>query len=564
MFTLFYYTTSTHSHNEYSKTILAKDDENWSPYTVNSLKTTPILPSYGLEQYGLPIPRKNGAPWRQFDVPGLVGTDYSGIPSGVGADITLDASQVDTYKATLKEKGAWIDDDECEGRLVYVNGNFSPSLSKSSEFVNNLSGDEIVDADMIENMNRLPDGFTDRLAADVPSGETDFLKSLKTLSGPDHQVGEATCQFAINNQQGTACFVAMNSVRAGSVANINVPGNTEVKPILIVNAITADGGLENGEEGQGVSIHPRTFGMVGENSKASIVQSTIDLDSAEGDHNPKFINGATQIYVKEGAKVKHSYLEEAGGFVTGGIEDGSFSEEGGEETARDREAKRPALKDTHFESIDVHVTGDDGSYEGTILGIGGNGRSRIGISTSLLRPGAHATINGFSLSGGAQRTDMRTNIHHIAQATTSSQAQRNMIGGRAIGTFKGRIRVEQSAQQTDSEQLARTILMSDKARVWMIPSLEIIADDVMCTHGATVSDLSEEELFYLRARGVDKVTARNILMYGFVDEISSTIDDAFVGHKDDPTALKNRIISKLQNMVPQGEKVLVGDEFQSV
>ena len=158
----------------------------------------------------------------------------------------------------------------------------------------------------------------------------------------------------------------------------------------------------------------------------------------------------------------------------------------------------------------------------------------------------------------------RTNIHHIAQGTTSAQAQKNMIGGRATGTFKGRIRVEQSAQQTDSEQLARTILMSDRARVWAIPSLEIIADDVMCTHGATVSDLSEEELFYLRARGVDKVTARNILMYGFVDEISSGIDDSVQGHKDDPNALKNRIIRKLENMVPQGDKVLVGDEFQSV
>eukprot|EP00957_Ditylum_brightwellii_P178064 13563532-Ditylum_brightwellii.AAC.1 len=77
---------------------------------------------------------------------------------------------------------------------------------------------------------------------------------------------------------------------------------------------------------------------------------------------------------------------------------------------------------------------------------------------------------------------MRTNIHHIGQATTSRQNQKNMVGGRATASFRGRIRVEQSAQQTDSEQLARTILLSDRSRIWAIPSLEIIADDVTCTH----------------------------------------------------------------------------------
>ena len=128
-------------------------------------------------------------------------------------------------------------------------------------------------------------------------------------------------------------------------------------------------------------------------------------------------------------------------------------------------------------------------------------------SASLLRSDAHATVNGFVLSGGAQRTDFRTNIHHIAQGTSSRQNQKNMVGGRSTTSFRGRIRVEQSAQQTDSEQIARTVLLSDKARIWATPSLEIIADDVTCTHGATVSDLSEEELFYLHSCGLDRITS---------------------------------------------------------
>merc|ERR1712238_263654 len=116
------------------------------------------------------------------------------------------------------------------------------------------------------------------------------------------------------------------------------------------------------------------------------------------------------------------------------------------------------------------------------------------------------------------------NIHHIAAGTISRQEQRNMVGGRSTDSFRGRIRVEQSAQQTDSEQLSRTMLMSDHARILATPSLEIIADDVQCTHGATVSDLSEEELFYLRSRGLDLTTSRSLLMYAFVEKIAKNVD----------------------------------------
>lgn len=523
------------------------------------------MPAYGLEQYGLPIVRRNAEAWRRYDVNGLVGTDYSGSVAGTGTDISLDDAQVEKYTATLKEKGAWIDDDECEGRLVYINGRFVPSLSKLSDIAKNISGDDIADEGLIDQLNRLPDGFTDRLAADVPSGETDFLTSMEKLSSPDHNVGPATSQFSINNQQGTACFVAMNSVRAGSVAYVNVPAGEESKPVIIVNAITADGGLENKEDGQGVAIHPRTLVNTGDNSKLSVTNTNVDLDDIDADDaTAKFVNGVIQVYVGKDAKVSHSYLEETGGLVTAGVENGTEDDVEGEESPRDIEAKRKALKNTHFEMIDVHVTGDDGCYEGTVMGLGGNGRSRIAVCTTLLRPGTHAGINGFSLAGGAQRTDMRTNIHHVAQGCTSKQSQKNMVGGRATGAFKGRIRVEQSAQQTDSDQLARTILMSDKAKVNAMPSLEIIADDVQCTHGATVSDLSDEELFYLRSRGVDRTTARNMLMYGFVDDISCGVEELLQGDRDDPNSLRNRVIKRLENMVPTGEKELVGGEFQSV
>lgn len=564
---------------------LGKDDD-WTPYQQNYLPGTPIYPAFGIEQFGLPIPRRNAEAWRHFDVPGLIGQDYSACPNDVGVEMELTEEEVNDMKEKLKVKGSWIEDEECTGRLIYLNGRFVPSLSKTCLEVQNLnpSDFESVNDTILHCMNHLTDGFTDKLEADVPSGETDFLTSLKELSKPDHNVGEPTSQFAINNQHGTACFVALNSVRAGAVAHVNIPDceassptssdddddeeeedAEKPKPILVVHAFTANGGCDSASEDQGVTIHPRTLVNVGENAKLSFMQSMVDLDTEESDnHIPKLKNGCTQIYVKSGAKVFHSYLDETGGIVTPGVEAGSVDEEEGVESPREKESKRKELKDTHFESIDVHVTGDDGRYEGTILSLGGNGRSRIAAGSALLRPGSHATLNGFSLAGGAQRTDMRTLIHHIAQGTTSSQTQKNMVGGRATTEFRGRIRVEQSAQQTDSEQLARTILLSDKSKIWAIPSLEIIADDVQCTHGATVSDLSDEELFYLRSRGLDRVTSRNILMYAFVDEVANCVDEAFHGDEEnDPNCMKKRVIARLQNLVPQGDRAIKG-EFQSV
>jgi Fe-S cluster assembly protein SufD len=353
-------------------------------------------------------------------------------------------------------------------------------------------------------------------------------------------------------------------MRTGAVAYIRAPKGLdedvdEPKPILVVNAVTQDGGASS--ESPGVAFHPRCLFVAEENSRLSVVQSSVDLDT-EGDHVPKLYNGYTQIFVQGNANMTHSFIEESGGLVTAGTEksDDWFAE--GTPLAREIESERPALKDTHFETIDVHIMGDDGAYEGTLLSVGGSGRVRFAHSVSLLRPRAHAKINGFSLSGGAQRTDCKTNIHHIAQATTSEQVQKNMIGGRATGAWRGRIRVEQSAQQTDSKQLSRTVLLSDKSRAWAVPTLEIIADDVQCTHGATVSDLSEEELFYLRSRGLDRSAARNLLMYGYAADICACVDPSMLEALGSKKGLQRRLIERLENVSPQGDRA-IGGEFQS-
>uniref|UniRef100_A0A7S0UG52 SUF system FeS cluster assembly SufBD core domain-containing protein n=1 Tax=Pseudo-nitzschia delicatissima TaxID=44447 RepID=A0A7S0UG52_9STRA len=545
---------------------LPTDHEEWTPYVSTKLPWTPLTPAFGLEEFGLPTPRRNAETWRHFDVAGMVGQDYSGTNEKNGIVLDLTDDEVASYKSKLEQGGSWIAEDACQARLVYINGRYVPQLSMENDLARNLGEiDDSVSDEVKSYLSRLTDGFTDELPVPVPIGEDMYCSSYKKLGGADHALGEATSQFAINTQQGTACFAALNTRRTGGVAYVQVPDGhdndvEERKPILILNAVTKNGG--SASDSDGMTFHPRALVVAGKDSRLSVVQACVDLDDGS-EYVPKLYNGFTQIMVKEGANVTHSFLEESGGMVTAGVE--KTNEDFGEDEpiARDVEAERSELKDTHLECVDVQCIGDDASYEGTIMSVGGSGRIRIAHSVSLLKPLSHAKVYGFFLSGGAQRHDCKTNIHHAGQGTTSEQIQKNMIGGRATGAFRGRIRVDQSAQQTDSQQISRTILLSDKSRAWSVPSLEIIADDVQCTHGSTVSDLSEEELFYLRSRGLDTNLARNLLMYAFAADVCGSVDPAMLTSVDSDKGLQKRLIERLNNVVPQGERAVKG-EFQSV
>lgn len=486
----------------------------------------------------------------------------------LGKDLELSDEEVASYKGKLMEKGGWLADESCSGRLIYIDGRFVPQLSKTTDTVQNLDKEDSLSDDTKKYLARLTDGFTDELAAEVPvSDDGDVWTSFKRLSAPDHCVGDATSQFAINTQQGTACFAALNTIRTGAVAYVHSPADQDKdieypKPVLIVNAVSNSGSAKARGEGKGVAFHPRTLVVADEGSRLSLVQSAVDLENDGEEPIPKLYNGYTQFFVKENANVTHSYLDESGGIVTGGVEKNDDDLKEGEVSPREIEAQRPALKDTHLEAIDVHLVGEKAGYKGTMMALGGSGRVRNSMSVTLLKPYTVATVNGFSLSGGAQKTDMKTNIHHIAEECQSRQVQKNMIGGRATGSFRGRIRVEQSAQLTDSQQLSRTILLSGRSRAWAVPSLEIIADDVQCAHGATVSDLSEEELFYLRSRGLTTAVARNLLMYAFAGDVSAAVEPIMLEAFDSKVGLQKRIIERLENLVPRGERAIKG-EFQS-
>ena len=214
------------------------------------------------------------------------------------------------------------------------------------------------------------------------------------------------------------------------------------------------------------------------------------------------------------------------------------------------------LSSSALSHIESHVAAN-AVYSPTLIHYSSIGNSRTIMQISLLEHAAECDLTSINLTGGFVRSQQDFKVHHIDYETISKQNQRTMSGGRSTSVFRGAIRVEREAQQTDAQQIAKAIMVSDKARTWAVPSLEIVADDVSCTHGATVSDLSDEELFYLRSRGMERQKARNLLMGAFVNDVCRKVNG--------PNQAKVRAVVQtyLENIVPQGDRKVKGD-FQSV
>jgi len=141
----------------------------------------------------------------------------------------------------------------------------------------------------------------------------------------------------------------------------------------------------------------------------------------------------------------------------------------------------------------------------------------------LADEGADCTLNGLYLADGVRLIDNHTEIDHATAHGSSHEVYKGILDGKARGVFNGRIRVRPDAQKTDAKQTNKTLLLSDDAQVNTKPQLEIFANDVKCTHGATVGQLSEDALFYLRARGIGRDDARALLVRAFAMDVTSRI-----------------------------------------
>jgi Fe-S cluster assembly protein SufD len=175
----------------------------------------------------------------------------------------------------------------------------------------------------------------------------------------------------------------------------------------------------------------------------------------------------------------------------------------------------------HIADTQVHLPRDS-VFSSHNVALGGQ-LSRNDISADLLGQGVTCTLNGLFLASGGQVSVNHTALDHAVPNCNSYQIYKGILDDRARGVFNGRILVREDAQKTAAEQTNRALLLSDDARVDSKPQLEIFADDVRCTHGATIGQLDEQALFYLRARGIDKQTARGMLTYAFADDAVADI-----------------------------------------
>jgi len=154
------------------------------------------------------------------------------------------------------------------------------------------------------------------------------------------------------------------------------------------------------------------------------------------------------------------------------------------------------------------------------------GRYEIDVT---LHEGADFALYGANIGGGNSTLEIVTTARHVAPGATSHQSIRSILGGKAVGSFLGKIEVAREGQQTDAEQSVKAMLLDRGATANAKPELEIFADDVKCAHGATVGELDRNQLFYAAARGLDPVSARALLLEGFIGGLWDEIEGEDLG-----------------------------------
>jgi Fe-S cluster assembly protein SufD len=176
----------------------------------------------------------------------------------------------------------------------------------------------------------------------------------------------------------------------------------------------------------------------------------------------------------------------------------------------------------------------------------GSALSRTDIGVSLNAEDAQTTLNGLYLAGGRQHVDHHTRIDHAKPHSMSREYYRGVLDGAARGVFNRKVRVHPDAQKIDTHQANHNLLLSRDAEIDTKPQLEIFADDVKCTHGATVGQLDENQLFYLRARGVEEPMARALLTYAFARDIVERVGI---------DSLRGWLEALLLARMPEGERI---------
>jgi Fe-S cluster assembly protein SufD len=276
-------------------------------------------------------------------------------------------------------------------------------------------------------------------------------------------------------------FTALNTSFLGEGVVMHVAKEMVIDVPVHVLFVTTDAGA-------GGMQHPRMLVVAERHAKATLVESWIGLTEA-----PYFSNAVAEVVVEDGATLHHLKVQ------------------------------REGVQASHVGTIEAHQ-GRDSHYVSFAFATGAR-LSRTNIYTVLDGEGCGTTLNGLTMLDGTQHGDVQTRIEHAQPNCFSRQIYKSVLDDTSHGVFNGKVYVQSIAQQTDGKQTNNTLLLSKTAQVDAKPQLEIFADDVRCTHGATVGQIDQTSLFYMKSRGIDAEMARQLLTYAFAAEVVETLEN---------------------------------------
>lgn len=294
-------------------------------------------------------------------------------------------------------------------------------------------------------------------------------------------------------------FIALNTAFAKDGAFIYVPDEITVNdPIHILNL--------NGGENDNLLSQPRNLIIGGKNSKVKIIESYNSITD-----KTNFTNVVTEVIAEEGSNIELYRIQD-----------------------ENQNSFQVSLTQVEQKKRSVFTV-----YTMTT----GGALVRNDVNSVLDDEGCETHLYGLYITDGSQHVDNHTMMDHAKPHCLSNELYKGVLNGKSRAVFNGKVLVRPDAQKTNAYQSNKNILLSPDAKVDTKPQLEIFADDVKCSHGATVGQLDEESLFYLRSRGIPKDMARSILIRAFANDVFEEIKiDEVHEH------LNNLIFSKLKNV----------------
>ena len=382
-----------------------------------------------------------------------------------------------------------VADDAATGKLEIETEKTGAANSASADFVFNESKESVL---------VFTNGVFDKRASNLSAIKDAAVLSFAEAANDDKfgEIFRAKLGSLIDSEKNG--FTALNAAFIGAGVFVHLPKNVKIDQPIQFLFTTDDGKIS----------FPRILIVAEAFAEATIIETYNRADETK-----YLTNAVVEISVADEAKIKHFRVQ------------------------------RESHSAFHISNTAAEV-GRGSVYDTTAINLGGK-LSRHDVSLKFNAEGGEAFVDGLYFLGEDQHHDTHSIIRHDVPNCTSHQTYKGILNDKSRGVFNGKVFVAVGASGTDGYQSNKNLLLSNDARVDTKPQLEIFNDDVKCSHGATVGQLEEEELFYLLSRGLNESLAKNLLTYGFAEEIVNKIEIESIKKQLDEAVL-NRLNANLE------------------